>query len=124
MIIELNRNPPLLLGQIKMQRSLLFTFIPRTRTPHTLRFTLVRATTLTITIVVILATLATETAHAHHSPNRRDRRPDREVRVRYPNTQPQSSNSRGPILHSAPATPAPSPPGSSDAEGTAIPGSD
>lgn len=122
MIIELNRNPPLLLGQIKMQRSLFHTTLPHPAMPLILRFARVRSITLTITILLILTTLATETAYARHSPNRRDRRPDREVRVRYPNTQPQSSNSRGPVLHSSPATPEPSPPVSSSAERTATPG--
>ena len=126
MIIEMNPNPPPQLGQIKMQRSPIPIPLPHLAMPLTLRFARVRSITLTITltitIVLILATLVTETAYARHSPNRRDRRPDREVRVRYPNTQPQSS--RGPVLHSAPATPEPSPPVSSDAERSATPGAD
>jgi hypothetical protein len=46
------------------------------------------------------------TVHARQTPNRRDRRPDREVRIRYPRTQPQNSNQGNDvILQSAPPTP-------------------
>jgi hypothetical protein len=48
---------------------------------------------LILTMAILSALLGANTAYARQGPTRRDRRPDREVHIRYPRVRPQSHNS-------------------------------
>ena len=73
---------------------------------------------LVLTLSLLLAVSSEATVHARGGPTRRDRRPDREVRIRYPRSQPQSNGqsndgqSNGTTLQNSP--PAPTTPSTSD----------
>lgn len=73
--------------------------------------------TLMLMLSLLLAFSSEATVYARSGPTRRDRRPDREVRICYPRSQPQPSNpsnngqsnhsqSNGTVLQNSPAAPA------------------
>jgi hypothetical protein len=73
-----------------------------------------------ILTMAILSTLSgANTAYARQGPTRRDRRPDRELHIRYPRMRPQSNNS-GSILHSAPSASEPTSTNSNNASAAPV----